>query len=511
MALALVGSSAAEASGALQPRLTYRPELPALHPNLARGYELDRSFDADGFTYVDLFNGNLFLSLPIGLRYPLSNAFAYQLMLTYNSKVWDYETVAGKAESRPLAWSNAGLGFDLSLGRLLAPGSPGNPTSQWLYGGFDGSPHLLYSTLHHDVPEPDDPNDDRLYSRDGTYLRLRRVSASLRHLERPDGTVSVFQLQGAEWRLVRQFRLGDEGTDFTITYAPDGSQWTLADAHGRLHVVTFRDDPSGVYPRLVDTVDLEAFGGARAVYTLDYLWTSVPRACEDRRGGEISVPLLAAISDPASRTRAFSYFGAGDCATGGRLRRAQWAAGGHWQWAYRRYDFPPIDCRGGTTAPFLLSETGVASRSTVRPDGTVEGTWKEREDRPYPVPSLVFEREQRYDPAGRLVFASQQETLGSTTHATWSSQTRDARGFLLEQLTFDASAYLTWLRIEFGEHDARGNPRLRTRSGDGTPAGGRPTSTACRGRPSSRGRTRPNPGDDQESDYETTEPAFPPS
>ena len=374
--VALAVSSLAHASGTAPAKLAYLPELPGLHPNLARGYGLDRSFDADGASRVNRFNGNLVLSLPLGLRYPLSSHFAYQLMLSYNSTVWDYRPAAGgKAESEPLAWSNAGLGFDLSLGRLLAPGSPTNPTGQWIYVDFDGSPQLLYSTLHHDVAEPDDPNDDRLYTRDGTYLRLRRVSASERQLERPDGSVSVFQLQATEWRFVRQFRRGDEGLDLTVAYAPDGSQWTLSDAHGRVHVITFRDDPSGVYPRLVDTVDLEGFGGGRALYTFHYAATDVPRSCADHRAGTVAVPLLTSISEPEGQARDFSYFAAGaDCVSGGRLQRAQLAAGGHRQWSYRVYSFPPIDC-AGFTPPYFRSEAGVASRSLVRPDGTVEGTW----------------------------------------------------------------------------------------------------------------------------------------
>ncbi|HEX6898758.1 MAG TPA: hypothetical protein VF789_03550 [Thermoanaerobaculia bacterium] len=367
--LAFLAATASEAAAAAPAKLAYHPQVPAVHPNLARGLDLGSRYDDDGFTAVNLFNGNLLAALNLGPSYPVDARLSYALALHYNSQVWDFQ--AGGGEGRPASLANAGLGFDLSLGRLLAPGSGLNGTAQWMYVAPDGSPHLFYSDLHHDTPDPGDAADAARYTRDGTYLRLRTVSAAEMRVEHPDGTWRVFAAAGGAWRLARLASPSGLGVD--VSYAADGTAWTLADSHGRTHTVTFASDGIGKTPRLVDRVELAAFGGARAVWDFTYANVAVPRDCADPRGGTETVALLTSITDPMGAVQTFDYHTTG-CAGGGRLRRLKLPSGGFLEWTYASWSFPPFDC-SGTTPAYYRTVSGVASRKRVLPDNTVAGTW----------------------------------------------------------------------------------------------------------------------------------------
>ncbi|NJL73583.1 MAG: hypothetical protein HC888_19710 [Candidatus Competibacteraceae bacterium] len=79
---------------------------------------------------INLLNGGLNLSIPIGQSYPAGGALSYALHLHYNSHVEDIrsrhgvrpetpEEPATYAVHLPNAASNAGLGWSLHMGRLL--------------------------------------------------------------------------------------------------------------------------------------------------------------------------------------------------------------------------------------------------------------------------------------------------------------------------------------------------------------------------------------------------------
>ncbi|HMB52217.1 MAG TPA: hypothetical protein VKU40_02800, partial [Thermoanaerobaculia bacterium] len=197
------------------------PTAFARNANLARGLsELSRPFGPDR---LNLFNGNLTLALPIGDGYPVSSHFSYELVLAYNSLAWDFEEATAGAgapvAAQPTAASNAGFGWDLSLGRLLAPGVPGNPDPTWAYVGPDGRRHLFYGSLNDGaVVEP-----GALYSRDGSYLRLDSEDASTRVLRHPDGRYRRFVEANGEWRIDR---FGDHrGAYVDASWSPDGLTW----------------------------------------------------------------------------------------------------------------------------------------------------------------------------------------------------------------------------------------------------------------------------------------------
>lgn len=353
------------------PATAYPVDASFLHPNLVPGAGAGKRFDTQAPAAVNLFNGNLLLTLPLGLRYPVSPALGYQTVLYYNSSIWTFDA---SGEATPSPFFNAGVGFDVSLGRLLEPASTGNPTSHWLYVSPDGAPHPFYSTLHAGIADVDDPTDAVLYTRDSSYLRLRQVATDLIRIDRGDGTYDDFAPVQGEWRLVQLGQNGDTDAA-SISYSVDDSQWTITDSHGRSHTITFTTDPTGTYPRLVQSIDLAAFDGARSVWQLSYTTATVARACADPRGGTQEIPLLQSITEPEGFVRTFEYYGAtASCESAGRLERAQLPTGGFFSWTYGDYQFPPQEC--GTPGPaYLTSVAGVTSSSKVTPNGNVLGTW----------------------------------------------------------------------------------------------------------------------------------------
>lgn len=343
------------------------------HPNLARGVSHNQKLDSDAWSKINLFNGNLHLDLPLGGRYPLDSLFGYQLALSYNSNVWDLHESGEGWLAEPVASSNAGLGFDLSLGRLLAPEAAGNPTDHWVYVAPDGASRLFFSNIHWDTPDPADPNDDVQYTRDGSYLRLQLLADGSRTVERPDATRYRFEEAAGEWRLV-EMRGPGSTVAATIAYAPDGS-WTLNDGHGRSHTVHLMADPAAPGRKLVASVDLAAFGATRAVYSFDYTLDTVPRPCTDPRSGTVSVSLLSSVLDPAGRSLSFAHVPAsGGCESAGRLAQVELVTGGSLRFGYGSYELGLSSCAGPAT-PYLDSATGVVTKEAVLPNGTVESAW----------------------------------------------------------------------------------------------------------------------------------------
>ena len=156
------------------------------HPNTARGFAADKAFQSGDVDNVQLFNGNLTLTIPIGGSYPVGGGFAYGLTLVYNANVWDFQEAGTFQQSRPQRLSNAGLGWLLTLGKLLGPHTPGNDTERWMYLAPDGSEHVFYATLHDgetdetgDVGQPN--STQRVgYTRDGSYLRMKSSTVDAR-------------------------------------------------------------------------------------------------------------------------------------------------------------------------------------------------------------------------------------------------------------------------------------------------------------------------------------------
>ena len=101
------------------------------HPNIARGFNQYGSSTYGSIDSVNLFNGGLGLSIPIGQSFTVSEQLSYQIGIQYNSSVWNVaedEDVCSAFPggnwdfyAEPSPTDNAGLGWQSKFGMVLEP------------------------------------------------------------------------------------------------------------------------------------------------------------------------------------------------------------------------------------------------------------------------------------------------------------------------------------------------------------------------------------------------------
>ena len=64
------------------------PAVAQQDPNVALGFKPETAFALGDVDNINLFNGNLVVTLPLGQRFPAGGALSYGLTLVYNSEVW---------------------------------------------------------------------------------------------------------------------------------------------------------------------------------------------------------------------------------------------------------------------------------------------------------------------------------------------------------------------------------------------------------------------------------------
>jgi len=315
------------------------------HPNLEKGFAADKMYQFGNIDHVNVFNGNLTLTIPVGGTTPVSDHLSLSLTLVYNTKLWtaiSKTTNTGGLEGSapfytPERRSNAGFGWTVTLGRLIDPSETdinNDVEHRFLYLSADGSDRLFYDTLH----QGEQATTGVKYSRDNTYLRLSD-GGSGKILEFPDGTIQEFQSYSdnisntcssppcaafTRWRLTK---MSDRfGNHIDIDYSTF-AQWRITDQYNRLTVIHFSTRASDVdaeYLQQISSIDMPAPGGSTASYLFGYdggtdiqghptdKWVktgacSVPQHPATPVGYRL--PLLKSLTLPDGTLYAFTYTG----------------------------------------------------------------------------------------------------------------------------------------------------------------------------------------------------------
>lgn len=148
--------------------------------------------DGNGSDATSPFSGGVGLTIPIGQPFHVGGGLTWQLSLSYSSSIWRYTVSSNQAQGEFVKAEidndyNSGVGWWLSLGKLYKPMEGGNGPD-WVYVSPSGSRHKFFQQLH---SSDSDGDSTLLYTRDGTYLRLKSSSTTPR-IEFPDGTRHSF-------------------------------------------------------------------------------------------------------------------------------------------------------------------------------------------------------------------------------------------------------------------------------------------------------------------------------
>jgi hypothetical protein len=359
------------------------------HPIEARGFAADKTYQAGDVDAINLFNGNLTLTIPIGIAYPLREGFGYQFTLVYNSIVWDFEELydpafpelEGHTQAFPNRGANAGLGWSVGFGRLLEPGHLENSTvdpQRWVYLSPDGAEHIFYSTLHEGV---DDGSSSRYYTRDGTYLRLKS-DATRPTIEFPDGTKHTFHRASTLFEKMEDMF----GNAMWMTVV-SSTHWRVEDTHGRQHHVWFEEPPvpgPTVGPQLSE-IELDWIGSPRAHWTFGYDKRAIYRPAKDNHSETpttVDVALLRTIDGPEGLLYAVEdlngpgvapepYDGYDSNATTGCIRSLRTPTGALYSWEWQNWTIPPGNKAQRTAKP----NPGVSERTIYDSYQGKTATW----------------------------------------------------------------------------------------------------------------------------------------
>lgn len=443
--------------------LSALPAVGQSHPNRTKGFDPRGTYSIGEVDSVNLFNGALTVTIPLGPRYPVGSS-DYGFALVYNSNAWtvrevcfydvtfsgisfssslgvrceerdtngdgdtdDRQDIVCAVDSYQVGWSeprdewvprppdschdyslpnpttNAGLGWQLNLGKLLEGMRDNEDTwrlaaegGSWTYVGPDGAHHGL-----------DTASDGAFYSRDGSYLRMQSSQACgpgipCREVAFADGGVEIFRRYGTEakpdWRLLRKQDAFGRGFGIDST---NELHWVVSDDEERQHELIFHP-AEGEFPPTLDSLLLDAPEDRTLEVDLRHtdpivIERGAPHNGPTVLGGTvvptIPVRFLTAIETKESGALLSRWameplaeaYPTNDPLTSrinGALRQLKLPTGATIAWTYGGgYRYP----NGSSGRGHLRSTVGVLSRKVTDVTGTAIGTWTyapELEDRP---------------------------------------------------------------------------------------------------------------------------------
>lgn len=342
------------------------------------GFNAEKLYDVQDIDSVNLFNGNLTVRLPIGRRYQVGPTLSYQMMLIYNSRIYDIETYECEPDGIlticedgfPARQSNAGLAWRVSLGRLLAPEdvTPNRSSfdrDDFIYEGPAGDEHTF--------PSADD-DAEVILSDDPQPLRLVTVTDAevpTREIEFPTGEIHRFQQLYAtldeyygRWHLVSISDRFDNSVTITpvLGTGQDAGRekgWLITDTIGRSHRVNFvyqsQLDDTWNRGMSVSSMVLDAYEGTDTTFSFNYLTSG-------------SMPTLQGVVLPDATSYTFAY------GTASLLSSVTLPTGGKVDYTYQSYTFANEDvCSNGTTGTDNNLTKGIKSRTLS--DGVSTRVW----------------------------------------------------------------------------------------------------------------------------------------
>lgn len=308
---------------------------------------------------IDNFSGSLSLTIHIGQSYAAGGALSYGFIAYYNSNISDRklrlyhqpgEPEVGVPVDIPSPYANAGVGFAVHLGRFFPPTDldvyhdlPAAerdrlpPISDaWRYLSPDGSIHHFWDTLHGE----NNPHPNVRYTRDGSYMRLKVVSATAVTVEMPGGQVHRFEkgvwpdasFNRDEWRLKS---IEDRSGNVIALYYFAG-RWEVGDSYGRRQKVFYGSDPW--YGGRVARIELTAFGGATAVFRFQYTTRQFRHVTDDGTTSQLfTVGQLQTLTREDGAKYVFQSL---DLGLVSPIVQAQLPSGGSIEWEYDSFMMP---------------------------------------------------------------------------------------------------------------------------------------------------------------------------
>jgi len=179
----------------------------AQNENETVGFQTNHLFESGAFgESIDILNGGLNLSVPIGQQYQVTSSLGYGLTLSYSSKIWRADGIDGT--NQLVHEGSVGLGFNLHLGRLYRDVTQaGNHADcKWYWVTPDGNEHPFIDE------SPSLPCDAAPFSEttDETYYGISGQGGYT--IVAPDGT--VYELN----HLVQVYEAGTPlNSDLTLT------------------------------------------------------------------------------------------------------------------------------------------------------------------------------------------------------------------------------------------------------------------------------------------------------
>ena len=333
------------------------------------GFHPDKLYHFTDIDSVNLFNGNLTMAVPLSPVYRVGPSLSYQFALTYNSKVWDFETYdytnGRHTDMIPNRRSNAGIGWRLSFGRLLPPTDASvdhstDDRDMWVYESPAGDEH----------PFAEATSTKATTAEDASALRLVWIDANTRDVEFPSGERHRFTwVSNVGWTIYQMSDRFGNWVRFAYQWAGTRPQTiTVTDSLDRTN--TLYSDYSAAMGETVDGgailqwLKVKGTGGVDAQYDFSYMTRDVFLSRDGHPAQWVSVPVLTEIKLPdwtlpshSDRTEFVL-----DYSNDLQLKSIQFPTGGKVEYTYATYLLGSHDlCSNiGTTA---YDSAGVRART----------------------------------------------------------------------------------------------------------------------------------------------------